>query len=205
MKKSTTLRYIIVALLGVACGVGGTCAVCHLQQQMVYSKVILPQPEPPIGEQPVADISLADLLGAMNTLRPYDWDYTDHHGISRLASGPFFTAEEEEMSTEQEIRDATRMAIQIFIEDYHNLELAWWQSSSSLRRIIILSVFYSQMSPKICCFPSFACRSFAPEIAEQRRKEIEWVATHRNEIRAVLSPLVKELREKRKRIDSSGE
>lgn len=205
MKTPTTLHYIIVALIAAACGVGGTCAVHHLQQQRVYSKVILPLPESPIGEEPAADISLADLLSAMNTLKPYAWDYTDHHGISRLANGPFFTEDEVDMCTEQEIRDATRMSIQIFIEDYHNLELAWWQSRSPLRRIIILSVFYSKMSPKICCFPNFDCRSFAPEIAEQRRKEIEWVAAHSNEIRTVLSPLVKELRQKRERNEPSGE
>ncbi len=199
MKTPTPLRYFIVALIAAACGAGGTCAFNHLQQQCEYVKVILPLPEIPTSEQPAEDITLADLVNAMKTVKPYAWSYSGHHGISRLANGPFFTEDEADMCTEQEIRDATRAAIQIYLEDYHNLELAWWQSNSPLRRIIILSVFYSQMSPEICCFPHFACRSFAPEIAEQRRKEIEWVATHRNEIHEVLSPLVKGLKEKRKK------
>jgi hypothetical protein len=199
MKTTTPLRYFIVALIAAACGAGGTYAFNHLQQQLEYAEVILPMPEPPPGEQPTADISLADLLQGMNTLKPYAWSYSGHHGISMLANGPYFPEDEADMCTEQEIRDATSAAIQIYLEDYHNLELAWWQSNSPLRRIIILSVFYSQMSPKICCFPQFACRSFAPDIAEQRRKEIEWVAAHRNEIHKVLSPLVKGLKEKREK------
>lgn len=199
MKTPTLLRYFIVALIAAACGAGGTCAFNHLQQQCEYVKVILPLPEIPTSEQPAEDITLADLVNAMKTVKPYAWSYSGHHGISRLANGPYFPEDEADMCTEQEIRDATRAAIQIYIEDYHNLELAWWQSNSPLRRTIILSVFYSQMSPKICCFPQFACRSFAPEIAEQRRKEIEWVAAHRNEIHKVLSPLVKGLKEKREK------
>ena len=45
MKKSNTLRYLLVALIAAACGVGGTYTVNHLRQQMEYVKVILPQPE----------------------------------------------------------------------------------------------------------------------------------------------------------------
>lgn len=199
MKKSNTLRYLLVALIAAACGVGGTCTVNHLRQQMEYVKVILPQPEIPTSEQPANDITLADLINAMKSVKPYTWSYSGHHSISRLANGPYFTADEADMCTEQEIRDATRAAIQIYIEDYHNLELAWWQSRSPLRRTIILALFYSAMSPEICCFPNFSCQSFAPEIAAQRRKEIEWVAAHRAELYEVLSPLIEEHRKKRKK------
>lgn len=199
MKTPTPLRYFIVALIAAACGAGGTCFVYHLRQQCEYVKVILPLPEIPTNEQPAEDITLADLLNAMKTVKPYAWSYSGHHGISRLANGPFFTADEADMCTEQEIRDATQLAIQIYIEDYHNLELAWWQSRSPLRRTIILALFYSDMSPEICCFPDFSCQSFAPEIAAQRRKEIEWVAAHRAELYAVLSPLIEEHRKKREK------
>ena len=199
MKKSTTLRYLLVALIAAACGAGGTYTVNHLRQQMEYEKVILPQPEIPTSEQPANDITLADLINAMKSVKPYTWSYSGHHGISRLANGPFFTADEEDMCTEQEIRDATQLAIQIYLEDYHNLELAWWQSRNPLRRTIILALFYSAMSPEICCFPDFSCQSFAPEIAAQRRKEIEWVAAHRAELYEVLSPLIEEHRKKREK------
>ena len=199
MKKSNTLRYLLVALIAAACGAGGTYTVNHLRQQMEYVKVILPQPEIPTSEQPANDITLADLINAMKSVKPYTWSYSGHHGISRLANGLFFTADEEDMCTEQEIRDATQLAIQIYLEDYHNLELAWWQSRNPLRRTIILALFYSDMSPEICYFPDFSCQSFAPEIATQRRKEIEWVAAHRAELYKVLSPLIEEHRKKREK------
>ena len=190
-------RYITIALLAAACGVGGTVAVYHIQQENCTAAVVLPKSEPEEGEQPAPDITLADMLSAMASAEACEWEYAGHHAVSQLANAPFFTENEADMCIEQEIRDASRLAAMLFVSNYEELELAWWQSRSPLRRLIILSLFYTQMDTGLCCFPNFTCSSFAPEIAEQRRREKEWVVAHRAELEPVLSRLVHEIRQKR--------
>lgn len=191
-------RYLAVALLAAACGVGGTVAVYHIQQENRTAAVVLPKSEPAEGEQPAPDITLADMLSAMASAEACEWKYAGgHHAVSQLANAPFFTEDEEDMCIEQEIRDASRLAAMLYVSNYEELELAWWQSRSPLRRLIILSLFYTQMDTGLCCFPNFSCASFAPEIAEQRRREKEWVVAHRAELEPVLSRLVHEIRQKR--------
>lgn len=191
-------RYFITSLLAAACGIGGTLVVCHVRQECCAAAVMVPKSEPAEGELPAPDISLADWRGAMESAESYAWDYVGHHAVSQLANAPFFTENEADMCTEQEIREATELAAKLFISNFEELELAWWQSRSPLRRLIILSLFYTQMDSGLCCFPVFPCSGFAPEIAEQRRREKEWVVTHRTELEPVLSRLVREFRNKRR-------
>lgn len=182
----------MIALASFFVGAGVMFAIVEYREVFRLSAISLPLPVEKEYREPVDEVTLADLLRGMEQVSASSGAYGDHHMISRLANGLYFTEDESDMCVEQEIRCATSAAIQLYVSNYHELELAWWQSRLSLRRIIILSVFFTQMNPRICCFPAFSCRSFAPEIAAQRRREIEWVAAHRGELYPVIKRLVNE-------------
>lgn len=136
--------------------------------------------------------TLAEFLRAVEAADcKSEWSYYDHHAVGRLASGLFWPEDEKDMCLEQTVRDAVELAAMLFADDYHSLELAWWQSEMPLMRIIILSVFYTQMNERICCFPSFSCHEFAPEVAAQRRREIQWVKQHNEELRPLFSRIIR--------------
>lgn len=194
-------HHLLIAVVAFLFGAGGMYVAVELRENLRLSEIALPLPEAAENHELAVEVALADLLRGMEQASAASGAYGDHHMISRLANGLYFTEDESDMCVEQEIRCATSAAIQLYVSNYHELELAWWQSRSSLRRIIILSVFFTQMNPRICCFPAFSCRSFAPEIAAQRHREIEWVAAHRGE----LYPVIKRLVNEQKTVPSSQE
>lgn len=123
------------------------------------------------------------------------------HATEMIANGAVSAYGKEDGSDAHSPELQLECVIKLFLTSPESAELAWFQCTKPEIRVMILTVFYSGMNERICCFPRFGKFSrncFGEPVGAQREAELRWVSEHKDELRAALRPLLRQARTQKK-------
>lgn len=140
-----------------------------------------------------------------------DWyavDYgTANHSTGRIANGAVSAYGKEDGSDAHSPELQLECVIKLFLTSPESAELAWFKSTKTEIRVMILATFYCGMNEKLCCFPYFgmyAGNCFGDAVGAQREAELRWVQENKNALRTVLRPLIAQARKMKKESSFDG-